>query len=201
MPSSSLRLKILAIAVLAGLTACTTAPPRPTYPDIRFTNEAPIRLAVSAIDVRNEYKPTFQSPHVEHLFPVPPAQAAENWAHDRLQAGGASGGAARARFTIQDASVIETELQKKSEGISGAFKKEATERYDATLRATLEILDARGFALRTVTVKAVRSQSVIEGITPNERDQTWYDMTKALMTDFDQQMSAEISANLGGYFQ
>ena len=46
-----------------------------------------------------------------------------------------------------------------------------------------------------------RSQSVLEGITPNERDQTWYDMTKALMADFDQQMSAEISGNLGGYFQ
>jgi hypothetical protein len=198
MPSSSLRLKIVAIAVLAGLAACNTAPPRPTYPDIRFTNEPPIRLAVSAVDLRNEYKPTFQSPHVEHLFPVPLAQAAENWAHDRLQAGG---GAARARYTIQDASVIETELKKKSEGISGAFKKEPTERYDATLRATLEIVDGRGFALRTVTVKVVRSQSVIEGITPNERDQTWYDMTKALMADFDQQMSAEISANLGGYFQ
>ena len=198
MPSSSLRLKILAIAVLAAVAACNTAPPRPTYPDIRFTTQPPIRLAVSSVDVRSEYKPTFQSPHVEHLFPVPPAQAAENWAHDRLQAGG---GGARARFTIQDASVIETELKKKTEGITGAFKKEPTERYDATLRGMLEIVDERGFALRTVTVKVVRSQSVIEGITPNERDQTWYDMTKALMGDFDQQMSAEISANLGGYFK
>lgn len=199
MPSSSLRLKIVAISLLAGLAACDTSPPRPTYPDIRFISEAPIRLAVSTIDVRSEYKPTFQSPHVEHLFPVPPAQAAENWARDRLKAGGS--GAVSARFTIQDASVIETELKKKSEGISGAFKKEPTERYDATLRAALEIVDAHGLALRTVTVKVVRSQSVLEGITPNERDQTWYDMTKALMADFDQQMSAEISANLGGYFQ
>jgi hypothetical protein len=198
MPSSSLRLNILAMALLTGLAACDTAPPRPTYPDIRFTGAAPIRLAVNAVDVGGEYKPTFRPPHVEHLFPVPPAQAAENWAHDRLQAGG---GSARARFTIQDASVIETELPKKSEGISGAFKKEATERYDATLRAKLDILDARGLPLRTVTVKVVRSQSVLEGITPNERDQTWYDMTKAIMADFDQQMSAEISANLGGYFQ
>src|SRR5690348_3352934 len=198
MPSSSLHLKFVAIALLAGLAACDTVPPRPTYPDIHFTNETPIRLAVSAVDMRNDYKPTFRSPHVEHLFPVPPAQAAENWARDRLQAGG---GAASARFTIRDASVIETPLPKKSEGISGAFKKEATERYDATLSATLEIVDARGFALRTVSAKVARSQSVLEGITPNERDQTWYDMTKALMADFDQQMSAEISSNLGGYFQ
>ena len=76
MPSRSLRLKIAAIALLAGLAACDTAPPRPTYPDIHFTNETPIRLAVSVVDVRNDYKPTFRSPHVEQLFPVPPVQAA-----------------------------------------------------------------------------------------------------------------------------
>ena len=44
-------------------------------------------------------------------------------------------------------------------------------------------------------------EGVLEGITPNDRDRTWYDLTKALMADFDRQMSAEISANFGGYFQ
>jgi hypothetical protein len=193
----SLRPLLLAFALGGVLAACHTPPPRPTYPDIRFTGETPIRLAVGAVDVRSDYKPTFQSPHVDHLFPVAPARAAENWAHDRLQAGG---GAARARFTILDASVIETELPKK-EGISAAFTKEASERYDATLAAKLEIVDERGLALRTVTAKVTRSQSVLEGITPNERDQSWYDMTKALAADFDQQMAAQVSANFAGYFQ
>lgn len=198
MLSSSLRPLIAAFALIGTLAACDTVPPRPSYPDIRFTSGAPIRLAVSAIEVRNDYKPTFQSPHVEHLFPVPPARAAENWAHDRLQAGG---GPSRARVTIQDASVVEVPLKKKSEGITSAFTKEPSERYDASLRVTVEIVDERGMPLRSATVKATRSQSVLEGITPNERDQAWYDMTKALTSDFDQQMSAEISSNFGGYFQ
>ena len=198
MPSRALRPLVAAFALGLTLAACESPPPRPTYPDIRFTDEQPIRLAVSAVDVQSDFKPTFQSPHVEHLFPVPPERAAENWAHDRLQAGG---GAARARFTIQDASVTETELKKKSEGVTGAFTKEPAERYDASLQAKLDIVDDHGMAVRTVTVKVARSQEVLEGITPNDRDNTWYAMTKALMADFDKQMSAEISAHFGGYFQ
>jgi hypothetical protein len=189
---------IVVFALVGSLAACDTAPPRPTFADIRFTGEPPIRLAVSAVDVRDDFKPSFQSPHVEHLFPVPPERALENWARDRLVA---AGGSARARFVVVDASVTETELKKKEEGITGAFTKEPAERYDATIQANLDILDASGMPVRSVMVKAQRSQSVLEGITPNERDETWYNLTKALMADFDRQMSAEISAHFGGYFQ
>jgi hypothetical protein len=187
-----------ALALVGMLAACESAPPRPTYPDIHFTSAPAIRLAVGGVDIRSEFKPSFRSPNVEHLFPVPPARAAENWAHDRLQAAG--GGAQRARFTIQDASVTETELPKKT-GLTATFTKEPAEQYDATLACTLEIVDDHGVPVRSVAVKVTRSHTVLEGITPNERDQAWYDMTKTLMADFDQQMSAEISAHFGGFFQ
>jgi hypothetical protein len=193
----SLPASVVALALVGMLTACDTAPPRPTYPEIHFTGAPAIRLAVAGVDIQNTFKPTFRSPNVEHLFPVPPARAAENWANDRLQA---AGGAQRARYTIQEASVTETELKKKT-GLTATFTKEPAEQYDATLRVTLEIVDAHGLAVRTIAVKATRSQGVLEGITPNERDQTWYDLTKALMADFDQQMSSEISAHFGGFFQ
>ncbi|MGO8915365.1 MAG: hypothetical protein ACLQJR_05605 [Stellaceae bacterium] len=195
---SSLRFIILALALTGTLAACESPPPRPTFPDIRFTGEPPIRLAVAGVDVQSNFKPSFLAPHVEHLFPVPPARAMENWAHDRLVAGG---GSARARFVIEDASVVEVELKKKEEGITGAFTKEPAQRYDAKVAATLQILDDRGMPVRTVSVKASRSQSVLEGITPNDREKTWYELTTALMADFDQQMSQEISAHFGGYFQ
>jgi hypothetical protein len=189
---------LVILALLGSVTACESPPPRPTYPDIRFTGQPPIRLAVSAIDVRDDFKPSFQAPHVEHLFPVPPERALENWARDRLVA---AGGTARARFVIRDASVVETELKKKDEGISGAFTKEAAQRYDGRVEATLDIIDEHGVPIRTISVEAERSQSVLEGITPNDRDQTWYDMTKALTADFDHKMSAEVGARFGGYFQ
>ncbi len=198
MRTSFLRLLILAFALAGMLVACDTPPPRPSYADIRFTDEPPIRLAVAAIDIASNFKPSFQSPDVEHLFPVPPARALENWAHDRLQAAGGTG---RARFTIVNAKVVETELPKKKEGITGALTKEVAERYDATVEAKLDLVDDHGVPVRTVNVISARSQSVLEGITPNERDQTWYDMTKALMADFDQRMSNEISSHFGGYFK
>ncbi|HEV2546110.1 MAG TPA: hypothetical protein VGU20_02120 [Stellaceae bacterium] len=195
-----LRLLSPMVAILV-LTACESAPPRPNFPDIHITGEAPIRLAVGGIDIRNDFKPSFQPPHVEHLYPIPPAHAMENWARDRLVGLVGGNSNARAVFVIADASVVESELKKKEEGITGAFTKEPAQRYDATVEATLNIIDDRGTPVRTVTVKAFRSQTVLEGITPNEREQAWYDMTKALMNDFDRQMTTEISAHFGGYFQ
>jgi hypothetical protein len=189
----------LAFAVAGTLAACTSPPAPPTFPDIRFTGEAPIRLAVSTIQIQSDFRPTFQSPHVEHLFPVTPAHAMENWVHDRLVAAGGSN--TFARFVIKDASVVEVELKKQKEGITGAFTTEPAQRYDATIAATLQIVDEHGLPVRTVEVRVTRSQSVLEGITPNQRDQTWYDMTKTLMADFDRQMTAEISGHFGGYFQ
>jgi hypothetical protein len=188
---------VLALAVLA-LAGCQTPPPRPTFPDLRFNNAPPLLIDVAAIDIRNDDQPTFRPPRVEHLFPVPPARAAENWARDRLKAVGSTG---RARFTIKKAEVIEVELKKKSEGIRGAFTKEPAQRYDATLGATLDVLDERGLAVRTVTVETSRSVEVLEGATPNEREETWYGMTKALMADFGGRMESEIRNNFGRYLQ
>ncbi|HWI25850.1 MAG TPA: hypothetical protein VN668_02700 [Stellaceae bacterium] len=190
---------VLALVALAGaLSSCTSPPPAPTFPDIHFTGEAPIKLAVSNVAVQSDFRPSYQAPHVEHLFPVPPEHAMENWARDRLVA---AGGNATARFVIEDASVVEVQLKKTSEGITGAFTKEPAQRYDATLAARLDILDMQGMPVRSVEVKVTRSQSVLEGITPNDREKAWYAMTQGLMHDFDQQMSAQISAHFGGYFQ
>jgi hypothetical protein len=182
---------LIAFGLTAALAACESPPPPPTFPDIHFTSEAPIRLSVSNVAVQSNFRPSYRAPQVEYRFPVTPEHAMENWAHDRLVAAGGSN--AYARFVIEDASVVEVQLKKKDEGITGAFTKEPAERYDATLSVRLDILDEHGLPVRSVEVKVTRSQSVL--------DQTWYDMTKAMMADFDQQMSAEISSHFGGYFQ
>jgi len=184
----------LAFALLGG---CTTPPPRPTFADLRYTDQPPLRLDVAAIEVRDEYQAPFKAPNVDHLFPVPPDKAAVNWAHDRLKTVGKT---RRAVFVLQNASVTETELPKKTQGLTGALTTEPAQRYDLKLQAMVEIVDDQGLPLRTVSVTATRAQSVLEGITPNQRDQTWYDMTKAAMADFDQQMESQIRSNFGIYF-
>jgi hypothetical protein len=182
-------------AVLALVASCSSPPPRPTYPDIRFTGRPPIVLDVARVEVQSAYQAPFKAPNVDHLFPVPPARALENWARDRLKPMGRTG---RAVFTIRDASVTETELPMTT-GLQGALTTQPAERYDLRLEATVQIIDDGGLEARTASVKSARSQSVLENITPNDRDKAWYEMTKEAMADFDQQMESEIRGNFGTF--
>lgn len=187
---------VLVMAALVGLaTACTSPPPRPAFPDIRFTDRPPIQLDVAQIELQTTYQAPFKAPNVDQLFPVPPSRALENWARDRLKPVGRSG---RAVFTINNAAVIETELPQPT-GVTGAFTTAPAQRYDMTLQAGLSVVDPSGNAARTATTQTVRSQSVLSNITPNDRDRAWYDMTTAAMADFDKQMESQIRNNFGNF--
>ncbi|HUK60533.1 MAG TPA: hypothetical protein VLV50_14990 [Stellaceae bacterium] len=194
MPAPSRRALILAVAL--GLAACSSPPPRPTYPDIRFTDEPPLRLAIASVEVHEDYQMPFKEPNVEHLFPVPPSRALENWAHDRLRATGNNG---TAIFSIRVASVVETELPV-NQGVTGVFTTQASERYDLTITAALTIME-NGLAVHTANVTTTRSQSLLQGITPNDRDKAWYEMTKTAMADFDKQMESEMRNTFGDYLE
>jgi hypothetical protein len=106
----------------------------------------------------------------------------------------------RARVRIIDASVKETELPR-TKGLTGAFTTDQAERYDATVEMSIDLLNDRGFIDRTISAKAARSQSVAEGITPNQRDQAWYALTKDLMADLDRELERQMRANFTFYIQ
>src|SRR5258708_18346729 len=77
----SVLLSPLALSLLAG---CAPSSQRVVFNDIRFTDKPPLRIDCAAIEIVHDFKPTLQTPNVEHLFPVPPERAMENWARDRL---------------------------------------------------------------------------------------------------------------------
>ena len=69
--------KILCVALLISLTTgCSTLfgshegdePAR--YSELRYDNEAPIKLKVNKVEVISEFTPSFRRPNVEHLFPI-----------------------------------------------------------------------------------------------------------------------------------
>jgi len=182
--------------LLAGvLAACTSPPPRPNFPDIHFTGNPPIRLNVGAVEIKENFHPPMKAPNVDHLYPVTPIHALENWAHDRLAA---AGGTNHAVFVIDDASAIETDLPPTT-GVRGWFTTDQSERYDMTVSGTLTLYNASGAMLVSTTAKATRYQTVAQDITPNQRDQTWYDMTKAILDDFDKQMDSDIRRDFTGF--
>src|SRR5579862_5957007 len=175
---------LFATATLALLASCGPPPEVPKYPDIRFSGEPPLLLDAGQINIRTLYQATAS----DRAFPVPPAQALENWARDRLKASGRGG---PARFTINNASTKITDLPIKG-GVSGTFTDQVSQQYDVAAEATLEILDNRGMAVRTVHVSASRSQSVLQSATPNDREQVRYDLVKTLMASFDQQFEQQV---------
>jgi hypothetical protein len=193
-PSRRLAIAAIMLGVLAG---CASPAPRPSFPDIRFTTEPPLRIDAASIELVKDFRPSFKPPQVEHLFPIPPELAIENWVHDRLQATGTS---RRVIVHIIDAGVREVVLPK-TPGLRGAFTTDQAERYDGTVEVRIDLVDERGFPERTVTAKATRSQSVAEGITANQRDQAWYDMTRGMMSSLDRELERQIRANFTFYVQ
>lgn len=176
---------------LGFLASCGPPPETPTYPDLRFTGQPPLLLDAGPMSVLSLFQPT----ETDRAFPVPPLQAVQNWARDRLRTSGKGG---PARFTIRDASAVVKDLPVKG-GVSGTFTDQASQDYTVAVDVTLEILDTRNIVVRTVHVTAARSQSVLQSATPNDRDKARYELVKALMTDFDRQMDQQIHDNFGLY--
>ena len=190
-------LRAAALLLCLAVTACETPVEQRAFSEITFGHLTPISLDVAAIDIVVAYQTSFQAPYVEHEFPVAPATAAERWATDRLRAVGASG---RAVVTIVEASVIEVAL-KKSSGLKGLFTSDQSERYDATVRLTIEATDFGRQLTAHAEAEAKRSRSVGESVTLAERGNTWFALTEALMADFDSAMEEQIRTHLAAFLK
>jgi hypothetical protein len=191
-----LRLPLLFL-LFAGLGGCAGEAQRPQFPELTWTHLPPLTLDVAEIEIIDATTPTNASPHVEHLFPVTPSQAAQRWARDRLRAGGLAN---RARFIIQRADVIETSLPRTG-GFAGIFTSDQADRYDAVLSVLLEIRSDTSGLLGQVTTEVRKSRTVEEDATLNDRDTAWFEMTDDLMKLFNAEMERNMPIYLGRWMQ
>ncbi len=178
----------LAVGLCGLLTACETTVPTKQFPDLRYTHLPAISLAVSRVEVVEQYQSSTVKPHVEAEFPVLPVRAASRWVRDRLSA---VGGRDFVRATVTKASVVEVPL-KRSSGVRGAFTKDQSERYDATLAVKIEIFDSGGKQRGIVSSEATRSQTVSEDISLADREQVWFRMTEAMMNDLNGSLEKQL---------
>ena len=181
--------------IALALAACQTPPPVQRLPELTYGHLERLNLDVAAIEVVSEFRSPMQAPHVEHLFPTPPQTALERWATDRIEAAGRQG---VARFVIKDAQATATPLAI-DKGLAGAFTKEQSVRYEARVEAFLEIVDERGFRKGFSSARASRARTMAEDATLNERDKAWFDLTEAVMRDFNAEMEKNIRQYLGGF--
>lgn len=189
--------RFLAVAVLAvAVSACQTPDPTPRYADITFSHLAKIKLDVGAVDYVQAYTPPSKIPNVDHLFPLRPSAVARRWAEERLEAVGPI--SRIARVTLVNASVIGSALDT-TQGIKGVFTVDQSARYDATVEILIEIVNSQGVVEGRASAVAQRSQTAPENITLNERDQIWFELTEAVMSDLDKELEATIGKYLAKY--
>ncbi|MDA0239358.1 MAG: hypothetical protein O3A84_04935 [Proteobacteria bacterium] len=189
------RRSVLWLGAALLLTACETVVVTPQYPEVTFRHLPPLRLNVVDIQIVNEAPADTRAPNIAHLFPTSPARALERWAEDRLQANGTSG---TARFTIHEATAVESAL-KVDRGLGGLFKKEQSEWVDATVRATLVVLDARGTSQASATTRATRFITLREDASLEDRRKIWFELTEKLMADFNKEMERNIRRHVAPF--
>ncbi len=177
------------------VAACAPPPPAPQFPELTYGHLGAIRLDVARVEIVVEYDPPLAAPHVEHTFPTTPAAAAERWAQDRIQAVGEDGWA---RFIVRDGGVTETALDRET-GLKGAITDEQSERYAGVLDVILEIRSDRGFRDAYVEARAMRTQTVSEDITVNDRRTVFFELTEALVADVNSQLEDRIREHLARY--
>ncbi len=180
----------LTFAVMS-LPACDAHLPQSNLPQMTFRHLPAIALRVVDIQLVNKANPGTNPPHVVHLMPVSPVKALTRWAEDRLQIAGNNN---TARFTILESDVTETAL-KVDKTVTGLFKKQQSERYDAIIEASLEIFDRRGIRKAVVSSRATRSVTMPEDTSINDRRRLWYEMMEKIMAEF----NSEMDRNIGRY--
>ena len=189
--TSALAILLVMATILGG---CQSTPPASRFPDLTYAHRGVIRLDVARVEIADEYQEPLRPPNVDHLFPTPPERTMRRWASDRLAATGTQG--RYARFVIQDAHVIETELPR-TRGVRGAFTTDQTQRYDLSLKAAIEIREERGnFQTGFATAGVSRSRTVAENITVNEREKVWFEMLEQAMNELNAELERQIRTNM-----
>lgn len=181
-----------AILLALSLLSCAVPPPKQRFAEITFAHLPPYMFNVARVEVVSEFEPKLGPPYVEQQFPVPPERAIRQWVRDRIKPAGTEG---VIKFVINDASVKEIELAHNKDW-EGKFTTEQAELYEAVADATLNVYGTRGFRDGYASAHVERTQSVPEDATLNSRERVWYNMTDALMKDFNTQMEQNIKTYL-----
>ena len=169
-------LVLLAPLLAAGCGAGPdTLAERQGFPPLRYDYLRPLHLNVAAIEIEDRYVPAPGGPAA--LSPVPPVQALEQMARDRLRADGSSG---RAVFVVDDASIVLV-----PGGLSG------------TMAVHLDVLTGDG---RRAGYAEARVSQVYTGPTSDIRAVT-YDLIKNMMDRMNVELEFQVRRTLGDWLQ
>ena len=184
-----------ALVLMVALIGCSTTVSRPVIPTLSYSHLPPLEISVARVELIEAYRSPLQDPNVEHTFPTPPALAFKRWVDDRVRPVGQND---TLRITVEDASALRMPLPR-TEGIEALFTTDQIERIDATVNVLLEVVDNGGNVTSTVTARAQRSRTIPEGLTLNERDRVYQEITEALINDLNATLEQNMRQHMSRY--
>jgi len=183
--------------VLLTFSGCTTTVKRPEFKEMAFSHLPTIAFDVGYIEVVENYRSPLISPNIEHNFPIPPIVAIKRWVRDRVEAVGDTG---VLQISILDASARSYELET-NQTIEGWFTTEQAEKIEARVEVSFKILRNGTTQDLYANAEAERSRTLPEGASLNDRDMVYFDLTAALMNDFNATMEQSLRKYLSDYLK
>jgi len=180
MKSSSAFL-VFVILLLAG---CSSEPVE--YQPLTFTRYQPIYIAVSSIEIVEEYKSPMRPPYIEHLIPYSPAEAMRIWTRDRLRT---AGGSKTMQIIIRQGDVTTTDIK------SGGLSLGSNRRYDARLEVEIRIYGQGVISEASAYVNATRNMTLPGSAADATRNRAF----RKLIADMMEEVNAEMERNLFQY--
>ncbi len=179
------------------LASCQNTSPNIERQPLSFKQYLPIHLAVSRIDVIEEYKSPMVPPYVEHRIPYSPSEAMDIWVKQRLRAVGLEN---RLEVIIKNGAVTAREIPKQS-GMGGLFTGQPDKKYEAYLEVELRVYDESGSAMSAANVNARASRTIVinDSASVHERDEALRKMTTELMTLINAQLEKNMFMFMSGY--
>jgi len=183
---------LLGVLLLAG---CAEGPPITTTPDLTFANLQPISVNASSVDVIDDYKPPLRDPNIEHSFRLPTYTALERLLRHQLIATGTEN---ELRAIIEDASVVREQLPQDT-GFMSYFEQQPAVRLKAKVLIRFELVDPKApdIVLSHADVIANREKTLMDGLSPADRDQAYFTLTEDLMNEVNEGLESIVKSSFG----
>jgi len=178
------KVMLLSLFIFCSLfvTSCAQILPRNYLPDLTFAHLRTIQLDVRSVEIQDHYQPPLQMPNVEHQMPMPLYNAVSVALKKSLVAVNAQT-TIFAYFIVERASVIHKKLEG-DETIFGFFGEKPSDQYDGDIALRVDVFDG-GEKIGTGHVNVKRQKKMYEGISPNDKDRAFIQMTEDMIKDLD----------------
>lgn len=181
--------KIIPVAMLALLGACSNEPPSYDYSAPNYASQTPFELDVAAIEVSNEAAVSARTQQLSKFFPVTLEQAVQQWSRERLWAVGNS------RRLVVKISEMNVEKIVKPEDQHSDL-----DEYRVKLAVFVDIYgDEKASPEATVNAQAEVRKEIFNDVSENAQRSFFAGMTRELMGKIDMNLTTAMSQYFGQY--